>query len=184
MLAFFFLMIRRPPRSTLFPYTTLFRSPGDGSGSVPDRLPRQAVHAGRRGGVHRSLHAGIRGDAAADGRPAASAAIGCRLADTRPEPRMQVRGSDCACATARAVWSFDPGMDQGFARVDLPHADAAQPPNRTPMVLLRHSPTGGFEESIAKHAILSGGGSTRCSGMPGFATCWFRRGWSMPTRAG
>src|SRR5260370_26579449 len=27
MLFFFFLMIRRPPRSTLFPYTTLFRSP-------------------------------------------------------------------------------------------------------------------------------------------------------------
>src|SRR5260221_3540970 len=26
---FFFLMIRRPPRSTLFPYTTLFRSPTD-----------------------------------------------------------------------------------------------------------------------------------------------------------
>src|SRR2546430_12608128 len=30
-LLFFFLMIRRPPRSTLFPYTTLFRS-GIGSG--------------------------------------------------------------------------------------------------------------------------------------------------------
>src|SRR3712207_7381784 len=27
---FFFLMIRRPPRSTLFPYTTLFRSDGPG----------------------------------------------------------------------------------------------------------------------------------------------------------
>src|SRR5215467_9692198 len=27
---FFFLMIRRPPRSTLFPYTTLFRSPVSG----------------------------------------------------------------------------------------------------------------------------------------------------------
>src|SRR2546429_9358192 len=27
---FFFLMIRRPPRSTLFPYTTLFRSAGLG----------------------------------------------------------------------------------------------------------------------------------------------------------
>src|SRR5256886_17669883 len=27
---FFFLMIRRPPRSTLFPYTTLFRSRVDG----------------------------------------------------------------------------------------------------------------------------------------------------------
>src|SRR3712207_7471319 len=26
-MTFFFLMIRRPPRSTLFPYTTLFRSP-------------------------------------------------------------------------------------------------------------------------------------------------------------
>src|SRR5438132_9183236 len=30
---FFFLMIRRPPRSTLFPYTTLFRS--DEHGAVP-----------------------------------------------------------------------------------------------------------------------------------------------------
>src|SRR6476660_10314254 len=32
----FFLMIRRPPRSTLFPYTTLFRSPpGYGTGWLP-----------------------------------------------------------------------------------------------------------------------------------------------------
>src|SRR3712207_8700479 len=30
---FFFLMIRRPPRSTLFPYTTLFRS-GDSQGRL------------------------------------------------------------------------------------------------------------------------------------------------------
>src|SRR5215813_10557130 len=29
---FFFLMIRRPPRSTLFPYTTLFRSNGRRAG--------------------------------------------------------------------------------------------------------------------------------------------------------
>src|SRR3712207_7690552 len=29
---FFFLMIRRPPRSTLFPYTTLFRSVRDEDG--------------------------------------------------------------------------------------------------------------------------------------------------------
>src|SRR5258705_4582327 len=28
-MSFFFLMIRRPPRSTLFPYTTLFRSQVD-----------------------------------------------------------------------------------------------------------------------------------------------------------
>src|SRR5712664_4779438 len=32
LLFFFFLMIRRPPRSTLFPYTTLFRSIGVHSG--------------------------------------------------------------------------------------------------------------------------------------------------------
>src|SRR3954468_25111583 len=31
-LSFFFLMIRRPPRSTLFPYTTLFRSPSSSGG--------------------------------------------------------------------------------------------------------------------------------------------------------
>src|SRR5258705_3094264 len=36
---FFFLMIRRPPRSTLFPYTTLFRS-GDGAGARRQRLQR------------------------------------------------------------------------------------------------------------------------------------------------
>src|SRR6266496_6263887 len=29
-ISFFFLMIRRPPRSTLFPYTTLFRPPPPG----------------------------------------------------------------------------------------------------------------------------------------------------------
>src|SRR3712207_8694316 len=31
-------MIRRPPRSTLFPYTTLFRSGPGGSGAVGNRL--------------------------------------------------------------------------------------------------------------------------------------------------
>src|SRR5260221_12045748 len=32
LMSFFFLMIRRPPRSTLFPYTTLFRSGADAAG--------------------------------------------------------------------------------------------------------------------------------------------------------
>src|SRR5207248_9360932 len=36
---FFFLIIRRPPRSTLFPYTTLFRSVRFESSSVPTTLP-------------------------------------------------------------------------------------------------------------------------------------------------
>src|SRR2546423_6660493 len=38
---FFFLMIRRPPRSTLFPYTTLFRSR---SGPVEGRIDRRLSH--------------------------------------------------------------------------------------------------------------------------------------------
>src|SRR5689334_25274784 len=43
---FFFLMIRRPPRSTLFPYTTLFRSaPGRGRGG--GRARRAACGARR-----------------------------------------------------------------------------------------------------------------------------------------
>src|SRR2546430_9912870 len=40
----FFLMIRRPPRSTLFPYTTLFRScahPEDLADEVLDRVARR-----------------------------------------------------------------------------------------------------------------------------------------------
>src|SRR5690349_24816902 len=40
---FFFLMIRRPPRSTLFPYTTLFRSPDL---QHPTR-PRTGTHSSR-----------------------------------------------------------------------------------------------------------------------------------------
>src|SRR2546422_7649139 len=37
-------MIRRPPRSTLFPYTTLFRSLGDGHGIVVNGKQGEAWH--------------------------------------------------------------------------------------------------------------------------------------------
>src|SRR6267154_1241906 len=59
----FFLMIRRPPRSTLFPYTTLFRSqrrrrrarPDAAGRSVEDRrqgrLPDRPPSAGAGGGA-------------------------------------------------------------------------------------------------------------------------------------
>src|SRR3712207_8552271 len=53
---FFFLMIRRPPRSTLFPYTTLFRSrrglersPHAGESAHPGARDRHRAHY--RGGV-------------------------------------------------------------------------------------------------------------------------------------
>src|SRR3712207_8004338 len=49
-------MIRRPPRSTLFPYTTLFRSRPIGA-HVLDRLQRNAaVHRGPGDGGRHHLH--------------------------------------------------------------------------------------------------------------------------------
>src|SRR5215217_8912597 len=57
---FFFLMIRRPPRSTLFPYTTLFRS-GAAARASAGRVSPAAASADRargpgaaRRGRHRS----------------------------------------------------------------------------------------------------------------------------------
>src|SRR5256885_7762140 len=40
-------MIRRPPRSTLFPYTTLFRSP---LADQPEGTRRRSAHRQRQGG--------------------------------------------------------------------------------------------------------------------------------------
>src|SRR5256885_12116341 len=50
MFLFFFLMIRRPPRSTLFPYTTLFRSTqGAPAGGCPSRYsPLRAATSSAR----------------------------------------------------------------------------------------------------------------------------------------
>src|SRR3712207_7307694 len=46
---FFFLMIRRPPRSTLFPYTTLFRSARrSGTRPRPRRKTLKGIARGRR----------------------------------------------------------------------------------------------------------------------------------------
>src|SRR5690349_23756994 len=53
----FLLLLRRPPRSTLFPYTTLFRSPR------PGRLQEPPV---RRGGA--ASEAGLRAEAGPAGR--------------------------------------------------------------------------------------------------------------------
>src|SRR2546430_17595247 len=41
---FFFLMIRRPPRSTLFPYTTLFRSRAGAQAEHDVGLSQPAIH--------------------------------------------------------------------------------------------------------------------------------------------
>src|SRR5471030_3496498 len=50
----FFLMIRRPPRSTLFPYTTLFRSVHPQSTDDRARLGRRRLRHRRRSEEHTS----------------------------------------------------------------------------------------------------------------------------------
>src|SRR5437016_7271324 len=47
-------MIRRPPRSTLFPYTTLFRSGLNDSYGTPKNFARAAPIAGTRSEEHTS----------------------------------------------------------------------------------------------------------------------------------
>src|SRR5690242_21491183 len=57
-LPFFFLMTRRPPRSTLFPYTTLFRSetaPGERRVALTPETCRKLVAAGAGVRVERGL---------------------------------------------------------------------------------------------------------------------------------
>src|SRR2546425_9613720 len=50
----FFLMIRRPPRSTLFPYTTLFRSPSRRPRRRDSEFPASPAPAGARSGWPKS----------------------------------------------------------------------------------------------------------------------------------
>src|SRR6266702_2573331 len=51
---FFFLMIRRPPRSTLFPYTTLFRSHAHAAAGARDTAFAQWAHVRMRSEEHTS----------------------------------------------------------------------------------------------------------------------------------
>src|SRR6516164_1490251 len=53
-LRFFFLMIRRPPRSTLFPYTTLFRSPSWPAPWARPTSPRSRARSAPRSEEHTS----------------------------------------------------------------------------------------------------------------------------------
>src|SRR2546430_3270393 len=55
---FFFLMIRRPPRSTLFPYTTLFRSRTHARGREGPRRAAAAARGGQRVRRGPRLHPG------------------------------------------------------------------------------------------------------------------------------
>src|SRR6266478_8235379 len=91
---FFFLMIRRPPRSTLFPYTTLFRAPG-GRGRRRS-LRAHGTGAEARPGRRRGL-SGSSGKGAA--RRSARYRRGC------VPQRLARRSAECegACEPARTV---------------------------------------------------------------------------------
>src|SRR3712207_8809921 len=80
-----FLMIRRPPRSTLFPYTTLFRSGGRGETTRP--ASRRFDPAGSVGGtrdVDRN-HRGLRGEGQTPARPRRRRPSGRRLGEHTSE---------------------------------------------------------------------------------------------------
>src|SRR2546422_5301643 len=101
---FFFLMIRRPPRSTLFPYTTLFRSRRDGGrpseprgavGGAPPGEPRPgpppgestvAAGGGRRVRAARAAGRLYRGDPRGGGA-ARHCCSGLRTCGRRPRAR-------------------------------------------------------------------------------------------------
>src|SRR2546430_12002030 len=90
---FFFLMIRRPPRSTLFPYTPLFRSRwrARGDDCVPGDVPHGPLARAQ------ALARGIRGTGRAGPRRAVDAASPGPVAGTRDDYR-------CARAGAGARW--------------------------------------------------------------------------------
>src|SRR6266511_3072480 len=93
-LYFFVLMIRRPPRSTLFPYTTLFRSPAPRDPLRRPRAdaPRRLVSAAPVPLLPRALRSRDVGAARAGARPRA---VGRRRRDAprlaRPQPRRRPR---------------------------------------------------------------------------------------------
>src|ERR1043166_10043151 len=87
---FFFLMIRRPPRSTLFPYTTLFRSRW-GERRTAARL-RQRRNTGCRSEEHTSE---------LQSRFGISYAVFCLKKKKKNKYKRRARDSDCACVGSR-----------------------------------------------------------------------------------
>src|SRR2546422_8304552 len=106
---FFFLMIRRPPRSTLFPYTTLFRSQQLGRARSPRGAAfRRARHgsdrprgAARRPGARAAVRRRARG-AAPVTPPRARLAVPERFAGLGPEA---LATPDVACGVPPLSWS-------------------------------------------------------------------------------
>src|SRR5258707_7057646 len=106
--SFFFLMIRRPPRSTLFPYTTLFRSWfAVGRGRIPGfGLPpyRPLRQRDRKSTRLNSSHANI------------SYAVFC-LKKKKPTPEALRRAVECQGDGRRAYGALHPTRRRRWIRV-------------------------------------------------------------------
>src|SRR5215216_4134327 len=128
---FFFLMIRRPPRSTLFPYTTLFRSPPRHAGTPDERHPAAGRHRRRHHPVQGGRGRGRRRD----------------RAGPRRGPDALDRGRDRGRAGAR------PRRPGGRRRGDQHGRDgrAARP----------HRPAGGAGDRLARRPGRGRGGPAR-----------------------
>src|SRR2546422_4949414 len=103
---FFFLMIRRPPRSTLFPYTTLFRSgrvPRPPCSTLNNLALHQTLVSMRRVQNSSRLVACVQGIARADEPDAGR--------DSRGVATSPVRGRDNASRHARGSQRL--GVDGG-----------------------------------------------------------------------
>src|ERR1035437_8475400 len=98
---FFFLMIRRPPRSTLFPYTTLFRSTGGDCGPVVRatlrvRYRRRRTRLSSHDGAHREGTGGAFCGGGALSQYAGggdSRSVSAHAAGERPQARLPERGN-------------------------------------------------------------------------------------------
>src|SRR2546428_10117586 len=91
-LFFFFLMIRRPPRSTLFPYTTLFRS-------------RHAAMLAHEGG-HRCHVIGVRRVTRSEEHTSelqSRSDLVCRLLLEKKKLQIQIESIPCAAHSSRVL---------------------------------------------------------------------------------
>src|SRR6202041_3151553 len=114
LLLFFFLMIRRPPRSTLFPYTTLFRSDAFGVGLADARL----------GGARRGIRPGF-GDRKStrlnSSHPSISYAVFClkknNSLETFVRRGLTIAALECPAMTGRSELRYFFFMDRATPEI-------------------------------------------------------------------
>src|SRR5260221_6316124 len=93
-------MIRRPPRSTLFPYTTLFRSTGvEQQHAVPGPLDQAAARVGKRGEGHAQVTLHLLEDVRSEEHTSelqSHSDLVCRLLLEKKKKKIVVRSTDAS----------------------------------------------------------------------------------------